>query len=158
VNGGHYPGSIEGDRYFTRRALTSIRNHPAVYAWYSLQKVAWYWIGHPSADWFGGSVLSPYALTPYWPWWEVVMIMTARILPLVALAAVWILRSRWRELLPVYALLAFFTLVHALTWAELRLSEPLAPYLVILVAGAAVRVCQAVVVRQSRVPAPQTAG
>jgi hypothetical protein len=85
------------------------------------------------------------------------LIMAARLLPLAAFAALWVLRSRWRTLLPVYALLAFFTIVHALTWAELRLSEPLAPYLVILVAGAAARVWELAFRRPGPVPAPQTA-
>ena len=54
-----------------------------------------------------------------------------------ALGAVLALRDRWRQLLPVYALLVYCTLVHAATHAESRLSEPLQPYLTLLVAGAA---------------------
>ena len=58
------------------------------------------------------------------------------VLPIVALGAVFVLRGRWRALLPVYALLVYCTLVHAATHAESRLSEPLQPYLALLVAGA----------------------
>jgi hypothetical protein len=43
---------------------------------------------------------------------------------------------KWRALFPVLALLLYFTLIHALTHAEARLSEPLQPFLLILLAGA----------------------
>jgi hypothetical protein len=42
-------------------------------------------------------------------------------------------------LLPAYAVLAYCTLLHAATHAEARLSDPLQPLLLILIAGAGVR-------------------
>jgi len=35
-NGGHNAFTIEGDRYFTKRAIASILREPAVYLWYCL--------------------------------------------------------------------------------------------------------------------------
>ena len=37
-NGGYDPFTIEGDQYFTRRAIQSIRAEPAVYIAYSLEE------------------------------------------------------------------------------------------------------------------------
>src|SRR5439155_1089995 len=71
-------------------------------------------------------------------WWTAAF-MPGLVLPVVALGATFLLRDRWRDLLPIYALLIYCTLVHAATHAEARLSDPLQPYLVLLVAGAAVR-------------------
>lgn len=138
-NGGYVPGTVDGDRHLDRVGWESIRDRPATYAWYSTLKVAYFWLGHPSADWYGGRYLDPRVLHAYWPWWEVALIMAARLTPLAGLAAALVLWRDWRRLLPVHALLAWFTLVHALTWAEIRLSEPLAPFWLLLVAGAAVR-------------------
>jgi len=65
--------------------------------------------------------------------------MIARALPIAALLAGVVLWRRWRALLPIYALLAYYTLLHAATHAEARLSEPLQPFLLILIAGAIVQ-------------------
>ena len=133
VNGGHYPASIEGDRWFTRRAIDSIEHDPLTYARYSAEKVAWFWIGHPSADWFDGTIFGFGNLHRYWPTWEVVWMLASRLLPLVALAALIIERRRLRRLWPLVAVLAYFTVVHALTWAELRLSDPMVPLLAVVI-------------------------
>ncbi|MGH2524761.1 MAG: hypothetical protein ACRDH2_19820, partial [Anaerolineales bacterium] len=63
--------------------------------------------------------------------------MIARLLPIVAALALVAVRRHWRTLLPVCALLAYCTLMHAATHAEGRLSDPLQPFLLILIAGAA---------------------
>jgi hypothetical protein len=70
---------------------------------------------------------------------KVCRILVARQLPLVALAALVFLavRGRIRPLLPFIAIGAYFTLVHSITWAEMRYSEPLHPVLAIIVVTAA---------------------
>ena len=52
----------------------------------------------------------------------------------------WVLRRRWRELLAIYAVMVYCTLLHGATHAEARLSEPLLPLLVVLIAGAFIAV------------------
>lgn len=66
------------------------------------------------------------------------MVIIARAVPIVALAAAVVLRHRWRHLLPLYAILVYTTLLHAATHAEARLSEPFQPLLLVLIAGALV--------------------
>jgi hypothetical protein len=58
----------------------------------------------------------------------------ARQLPLAALAALGFLavRGRIRPLVPFIAVCTYFTLVHMLTWAEMRYSGPLRPLLAII--------------------------
>jgi hypothetical protein len=61
-----------------------------------------------------------------------------------------VLWRRRRELLPVYAILAYATALAAATHAEARLSEPLQPLLIVLVAGAAVQLAMALRRRMAR--------
>jgi len=42
-NGGHNAFTIEGSRYYTKRAIASILREPAVYLWYCLQKTVFFW-------------------------------------------------------------------------------------------------------------------
>jgi len=135
-NGGHDPHMIEGDRYFTQRGIQSIRAEPMVYVIYSLKKAGYLWVGwgywemydwHMRRSWFS------------YPPLKVLRILVARQLPVVALAALVFLaiRGRIRPLVPFVAVCAYFTLVHMITWAEMRYSEPLHPLLAIIVVTAA---------------------
>jgi predicted membrane-bound mannosyltransferase len=135
-NGGYDPHTIEGDRYFNQRGLRSILAEPMVYAIYSLKKAGYLWVGwgywemydwHMRRSWFS------------YPPLKVFRILVARQLPMVALAALVFLavRGRIRPLLPFIAIGAYFTLVHSITWAEMRYSEPLHPVLAIIVVMAA---------------------
>jgi 4-amino-4-deoxy-L-arabinose transferase-like glycosyltransferase len=138
VNGGHSVATPEGDAYFTRRGIDSIKAHPVTYLWYSTQKIAFFWLGHPSADWAGKGILNPRALSYLAPS-EITLIMVERIAPLVALVALALLvmrRRRDRDLAVIYVVLGSFTLLHAALWAELRLSQPLIPLLGLLISVA----------------------
>jgi 4-amino-4-deoxy-L-arabinose transferase-like glycosyltransferase len=133
----HDPGSVEGDRWWTQRALRSIAAEPLVYLVFVLEKSVTYWIGDPNADWNDTYIFNYQALRDYgFSHYVAIQYMLARILPffaVLAAAALW----RWRrQLLPVYILLVYFTLLHAVGHAEARLSEPLQPFLLILIAGA----------------------
>jgi 4-amino-4-deoxy-L-arabinose transferase-like glycosyltransferase len=144
VNGGHSVSTAEGDAYFTRRGIASIEAHPTTYLWYSSQKVVFFWLGHPSADWDGKPILDPHGLS-YLASWEVPLVMLDRVVPIVALAALIFLiarRRRNQDLLVIYVVLAAFTLLHAALWAELRLSEPLVPLLGLLISVAIVELAR----------------
>jgi 4-amino-4-deoxy-L-arabinose transferase-like glycosyltransferase len=137
-NEGNDPGTVEGERYWNRRALNSIRAEPHIYALFFVEKLGTYWVGDPNADWDDTFVFNFRALRG----WGVTRAQTAqmmavRALPIVGLVAIVVLRRRWRELLPVFAILAYCTLLHAATHAEARLSDPLQPLLLVLIAGAA---------------------
>jgi predicted membrane-bound mannosyltransferase len=140
-NGGHDPHTIEGDRYFTQRGLQSIRAEPLVYVIYSLKKAGHLWVGwgywemydwHMRRSWFS------------YPPLKLLSILVARQLPIVALAALVFLavRRRIRPLVPFIAVCAYFTLVHMITWGEMRYSEPLHPLLAIILVIAGREGCE----------------
>jgi 4-amino-4-deoxy-L-arabinose transferase-like glycosyltransferase len=136
----HDPTSVEGDRWWTRRALRSIEDDPATYLRFAVEKVGTYWVGDPSADWGDSHIFDYTRLRAIgFDRRDAVGTMAARLLPLLALLAIVVLWRRRRALLPVYAVLIYATLLAAATHAEARLSEPLQPVLVILVAGALVQ-------------------
>ena len=130
-NGGHDPMTIEGDRYFTARAKASIRAEPGVYAWYSLQKLAFFWIGHPAAeyDW------------PFNAWataWQRLKYFGARLLTVcLALLGLFILRRRLRTFALLLLICGYFMAVHAVLVPVARYSEPLYPILAVFIAAAA---------------------
>jgi 4-amino-4-deoxy-L-arabinose transferase-like glycosyltransferase len=137
---GHDPGTVEGDRYWTRRALRSIAAEPLVYIRFCAEKAFTYWIGDPNADWDDTYVFNFRALRAWgFTRFETAQLVAARALPLVAFAAALYLRRSWRALFPVHALLVYCTALHALTHAEARLSEPLHPMLLVVLGGAAAR-------------------
>jgi 4-amino-4-deoxy-L-arabinose transferase-like glycosyltransferase len=134
-NGGYDPHTIDGDRYFNQRGLQSIWAEPIVYVIYSLKKAAYLWVGwgywemydwHMRRSWFS------------YPPLKLISILVARQLPILALVALVFLavRGRIRPLVPFIAVCAYFTLVHMITWAEMRYSEPLHPLLAIIVVTA----------------------
>ena len=65
--------------------------------------------------------------------------MLWRAFPLVGFAALLVLRGSYWRLAVILSILAYCTLLHAVTHAEVRLSEPLHPLLLVIVAGAALR-------------------
>lgn len=135
------PGSVAGDRWWTQRALRSIAAEPGVYLRFAAEKLATYWIGDPNADWndtvvFNYRALRQVGLTraaavQLWLW---------RAMPAAAALAVVITWRDRRRLWPLHALLAYNMVLHAATHAEARLSEPLHPLLLVLLAGALVTV------------------
>jgi len=135
--GGYDPTTIEGDAYFKRRGLQSIRAEPGVYVVYSLKKVAYLWLGNPAAEWGYGDVYDWKALRQWYPYssLKLLTMFLTRQLPLVALAALVFLavRGRVRPLRPLIVVCAYFTLLHMLLWAEIRYSDPLHPLLATMV-------------------------
>jgi len=132
------PGDVAGERYWRARAVRSIRAEPLIYLRYAAEKAVTYWVGDPNADWNDTYVLNYHALRQWGASrWRTLQMLIARLLVFPALVGAVLLRRRWRDLLPLYALLAYCTLLHAATHAESRLSDPLQPLLGILLAGGA---------------------
>jgi len=136
-NGGHNAFTIEGDRYFTKRAIASIFREPALYLWYCLQKVVFFWFGNPVSDWPDHAMFNVGVMRRFFSLQQIVCILAVRILPIIAALSMIVLRHRWREFLPLLAVCGYFTAIHALTYAEARYSEPLHPILAIVIATAA---------------------
>lgn len=136
-NGGHNAFTIEGDRYFTKRAIASILREPAVYLWYCLQKAVFFWLGNPVSDWPDHAMFNVEVMRRFFSLQQIVCILAVRIFPVIAALGMIVLRHRWREFLPLLAVCAYFTVIHALTFTEVRHSEPLHPILAVVIATAA---------------------
>jgi 4-amino-4-deoxy-L-arabinose transferase-like glycosyltransferase len=135
-NGGHDPMTIEGDRYFNARAVAAIRAEPWLYVKYSLQKLAFFWVGHPAAvyDW----PFDARGLRRTFGALEIAGLFGARLLfVLAALASLWVLRRRLREFAVLLFFCAYLMGVHAVLVPVARYSEPLYPALAVLIAAAA---------------------
>jgi 4-amino-4-deoxy-L-arabinose transferase-like glycosyltransferase len=134
-NGGHNPLTIAGDRYFKARAIASIQAEPSVYAWYSLQKLAFFWLGHPAAhyDWPFN-----FALLSYFSAKDIAGLFGARLLFLAAaLTALLILRRSLRAFIPLLSICGYFMCTYAILVPVARYSEPLYPILAVIIATAA---------------------
>ena len=68
---------------------------------------------------------------------RIVEILGSRILPVFAALGMIVLRHPWPEFLPLLVVCSYFTLIHALPYAEVRYSEPLHPILAVVIATAA---------------------
>jgi len=139
-----YPTSVEGDRYWSRRAMRSIRAEPLVYVKFAIEKLGTYWVGDPNANWgnthvFNYKVLRARGLS----WLDTARVMLERSLIVFAVGAAALLRRQWRRLAPVYVLIAYCAALHAATVARVRMSEPLIPFLLIVISGAAAHVVAA---------------
>jgi Dolichyl-phosphate-mannose-protein mannosyltransferase len=133
----HYLLTVDGDRWWTRRGIRSILREPDVYLRYAGERLADYWIGDPNVDWLDTHPFDYQRLRDVgYGRKEAIEIMLSRGLPIVALFAIFVLWRHRRVLLPIYAILAYCTILHAAFHAEARLSDPLQPLLLILIAGA----------------------
>jgi 4-amino-4-deoxy-L-arabinose transferase-like glycosyltransferase len=138
---GHDPGSIAGDRYWTRRALRSIAAEPLLYLRFCAEKAVTYWIGDPAADWNDTHVFNYRALRHVGhSRWSAVQHLAWRAFPLIAFAVLPLLGRERRRLTGMVMVLAYCTVLHAMTHAEVRLSEPLHPFLLVITAGLIVRI------------------
>jgi hypothetical protein len=133
------PTSIEGDRWWTQRAIRSIRSEPLTYAKYAVEKAVTLWVGDPNADWGDTWVYNYTWLRRSMQSHELALrVMLLRLMPIVTLLSCVVLWRRWRACMPVYAVLGCLTLLHAATHAEIRLSDPFQPLQFALIAAAAV--------------------
>jgi 4-amino-4-deoxy-L-arabinose transferase-like glycosyltransferase len=137
VNGGHDPFTIAGDHYFTARAIESIKAEPGIYVKFVFQKMIYFWVGNPVIDWPYFAMFSFSAMRLYFPTYYVIAIIGTRLLPLVALVSLALLRHELRPFFPLLTICIYFMMIHALTYPEIRYSEPLHPVLATIIAGAA---------------------
>lgn len=143
-----YPTSIAGEAYWSERGMRAIRNDPGLYARLVLERLGTYWVGDPVVDWGGGPPLSYGYLRARMSAVDAVVRLAERALPLFAVLAVAVLWRRRRELLALYVILAYTTLLHAATVARVRMSDPFRPILLVLVSVAAVEIARGVLGRR----------
>jgi 4-amino-4-deoxy-L-arabinose transferase-like glycosyltransferase len=135
-NGGHDPWTPSGDRYYKALSLKSIRQEPLLYFRYSIQKAFYYWIGNPDVDWdWPGRVMFQFQpmMTYYQDEKRVWGVLIARTIPFFAGFSLVILRNRIKLLWPLIGICLYFTLLHGLTYPEVRHSEPLQPIILIFI-------------------------
>jgi len=115
---------LERDRRFRERAIAYIRAEPVQFLRNAGRKFVRYWNVIPNHE--------AYRQGAY-PW-----IIGASYGPVLVLALLgaWMYRARWRTLLPVYAVIAYLTLLHVVTIASVRYRMPLEPFLIVFAAGA----------------------
>jgi 4-amino-4-deoxy-L-arabinose transferase-like glycosyltransferase len=115
---------LERDRRYRDRAIAYIRAEPLQFVRNAGRKLVRFWNVVPNHESFRQGAYQ----------WAIAMSYG----PALALAVLgaWLYRKRWRRLLPIYALMGYFTLVHMVTISSLRYRLPLEPFLVIIAAGA----------------------
>ncbi len=133
-----FPTTIEGERYWSERALRSIRQEPLLYARLVVERLGTYWVGDPVVDWGRTYPLNYRHLREGRSAFRALRLLIERTIPIFGLLAIVILRRRWREFVPLYVLLLYTTLLHAATVARIRMSEPFYPLLLVLIATAMV--------------------
>ncbi len=143
VNGGHDPFTVDGDRWFAARGWRSIRAHPAAYAGYALRKAAYLWVGNRAGDWPHNRVFDVPALWRAYGPSRAAALLLVRLLPVVALLALFVLRHRLGDIRLLVVALGYVTVYHALLYAEVRVSEPWHPLLAIVIAAGAAELVRA---------------
>jgi hypothetical protein len=108
-----------------------------VYVRFCLEKAVTYWLGDPNADW-GDTWIFNYRALSAWGFSRAytAQMMASRALALLVIPALLVLGGRLTRASAVLHLLAYCTLLHALTHAEARLSDPLHPLLFVILGGA----------------------
>lgn len=140
-----YPTTVEGERYWSDRAMASIRRDPLLYARLVAERLVTFWLGDPVVDWGGRMPLSYAYLRRHMEPREAAVRLFERALPLVAAAGVVVLWRRRRDLLPLYVVLGYAALLHAATVARVRMSDPFRPLLYVIIAAAGVALAEAAV-------------
>jgi 4-amino-4-deoxy-L-arabinose transferase-like glycosyltransferase len=115
---------VERDRRYRARAIEYVRAEPLEFVRNAGRKLVRFWNVVPNHESFRQGAYEWAIALSYGP---------ALVL---AVVAAWLYRRRWRRLLPIYALIGYFTLVHVVTISSLRYRLPLEPFLIIFAAGA----------------------
>jgi 4-amino-4-deoxy-L-arabinose transferase-like glycosyltransferase len=115
---------VERDRRYRARAIAYVRAEPLEFVRNAGRKLVRFWNVVPNHESFRHGAYQWAIALSYGP---------ALVL---AVTGAWLYRRRWRRLLPIYALMGYFTFVHVVTISSLRYRLPLEPFLIILAAGA----------------------
>ena len=110
---------IERDRYFRRKALEYIRQHPRRFLWLAGKKFARLWRLYPSPT-------SGYAKKKF----IFIMLLSYGLLLPFAFLGFFKELKRWRILYPLYLPLFIFTLTHMVFIGSIRYRIPLLPYFI----------------------------
>lgn len=134
-----YPTTIEGERYWSERALRAIQREPLLYGRLVVERLGTYWVGDPVVDWGRTHPFNYRYVRQGRSAAGAIRVLIERAIPIFALVAIVGLRRRWRELLPILVILLYTTLLHAATVARIRMSEPFYPLLLVLIGMAVVQ-------------------
>lgn len=120
-------GEVEIDRRFYQMGWAYVRSHPGRFLQLAATKFLRFWrlwphASEPSVGLFA-AVVAGVSFTP---------------ILLLAIGGAVAARARWRELLPIYLLFGYYTLLHMVLMAITRYRLPLEPFLIILAAHALV--------------------
>ncbi len=127
--------TLAGDSWWTRQGEISIEHHFPAYLWYSLRKSLYVWTGDPYVDWGGRHIFDLNALHAVTgSWIATIRVTLERLLIFPTLVSAFILRKRWRDFLPVYAIVLCVSIVCGLTAAAARLGESFYPLLLVVCA------------------------
>ncbi len=122
------PDEVERQKAFIAEAKRYIVAHPAAFIRLMGMKFLRFWNVVPNADAYEGVAFKLISVLSFGP---------VLLLAIVGAFQRWTLFSR---LLPIYLLIAFFTLLHVVTIASLRYRLPLEPFLIVLAAEPLCRV------------------
>ena len=133
------PDELARQRAFSKAAMDYITAHPVTFITMAGKKFLRLWNIVPNAAEFRTGLYSIISAASFGP-----------ILALALLSALrW--RLRWRELAPLYLVIAYFTFVHVVTIASLRYRLPIEPLLIVLAAeplSALIETMRATIVRR----------
>jgi hypothetical protein len=117
------PDEIDRQRAFAAAAIAYIKEDPRGFTERMGRKFLRFWNVVPNAREYRGLAYQVISAASFGP-----------VLVLAMLAAI-LYRRRTGALLPIYALFAYFTLVHVITIASLRYRLPLEPFLILMAAA-----------------------
>ena len=109
-------------RTFSDAAKDYIRDNPAVFLRAAFKKFIRFWNIIPNAAEYRSNIYIAVSAISFGP------------VLLFALACTLIKWREWRRLAPIYIVISYFTLIHAITIASLRYRFPLEPLLIVLAA------------------------
>lgn len=113
---------VERQRAFAKRATDYIKQDPAAFLRNAAKKFVRLWNLVPNAAEFNRGLYAAASALSF-----------GTVLAL-ALIGAWRRRQQWRALLPLYLVIAYFTLTHIVTIASLRYRLPIEPILILLAA------------------------
>ena len=129
------PGELARSKAYANAAAEYIRSEPAAFASRMARKFLRYWNVVPNAESYSSPFYRIAAAASFGP------------VLLLAIAGGVLTRRRWRDFLPLYLLVLYFTALHVVTIASLRYRLPIEAFLIVLAAWPAALLWRAIVHR-----------
>ena len=120
------PDEVARSKAFSDAAIRFIEDNPGRFVTLCLIRLREYYSPVPNAAGYRAGLFTIVAVLSSGP---------VLLFAVIGLAATW---RNWRRLLPLYALIGYFTALHTLTIASLRYRLPIEPYLILFAAAGAV--------------------